>query len=79
VGLVELQPRAVLELVAERAFPLRAGDRVEASILEALEPLVAHRGLDAIELLHRLRVHGLQPIFLRLLAHVTAPPAASRG
>jgi hypothetical protein len=65
VGLVEFEARPVLELLAELAFPLRAGDRVEAAILQALHALVAQRGLHAVEFPDGLLVHSLEAFFGR--------------
>jgi hypothetical protein len=56
VHLVEFVARLVLELVAERALPLGAGDGVEAPVLQALQAFVAHGGLDLVEIDDRLGV-----------------------
>jgi hypothetical protein len=49
-GLVDLDLDRVLELVAEVAFPLGAGDGDEAAILERLFPLVLFGHGDGVEL-----------------------------
>ena len=53
MNLVHLHARLVLVDVPERAFPLAAGQGIEAAVLEALQTLVAQCGLDGVELPQR--------------------------
>ncbi len=64
MDLVDLKARLVFELIPERAFPLRAGYRVEPTILQALQPLVSQRRLNVVELRHRSLVDLIKPFAL---------------
>ena len=70
---VELKPGLVLELLAQRAFPLRASDRVKPTILIALPALVALGCLDVVEFLKRFLVDLLQALFCAESGHVISP------
>ena len=62
--LVHFEARLVFELALKRAFPLRARDRREASVLETLAPLVLERRLNLVELDERVFVDSREALGL---------------
>ena len=70
MNLVHLKLWLVLKLVPKRPFPLAAGQRVEAPILQALQALVAHGTLNVAELRQRLGVQVGNALIVGHSGHV---------
>jgi len=60
VNLVHFKLRLVLKLLAQLTFPLCAGDRIKAPVLEALQPFVPERCLYSVELRHCSNVYAVE-------------------
>ena len=71
VNLVHLEARLVLVDVPEWAFPLAAGQAVEAPVLQTLQALVAQCSLDVVELRQRVAVQFAEILFLGHACHIS--------